>query len=121
MTDLGVLPDGSESSYARGINESGLVVGTSYSSSSMRAFVWDDVDGMKDLNTMLDSSGEGWTLCVATDINESGQIVGWGVDPSGSIRAFLLTPVPAPSTVVGLISIGFMGALGYVWRRRRRR
>ena len=29
--------------------------------------------------------------------------------------------VPTPSTFVGLISMGLMGALGYVWRRRRRR
>lgn len=28
--------------------------------------------------------------------------------------------VPSPSTLVGLITMGLMGALGYVWRRRRR-
>lgn len=28
--------------------------------------------------------------------------------------------IPAPSTFVGLVGMGLMGALGYVWRRRRR-
>ena len=29
-------------------------------------------------------------------------------------------PVPEPSTLMGLVSMGLMGALGYSWRRRRR-
>ena len=29
-------------------------------------------------------------------------------------------PIPTPSTLVGLVSMGLMGAFGYVWRRRRR-
>ena len=34
---------------------------------------------MQDLNSILDSSGADWTLGVAEDINDAGQIVGWGV------------------------------------------
>lgn len=31
-----------------------------------------------------------------------------------------LQPVPEPSAVVGLLSMGVVGLLLYVWRRRRR-
>ena len=30
-------------------------------------------------------------------------------------------PIPTPSTLVGLVSMGLIGALGYVWRWRRKR
>ena len=31
-----------------------------------------------------------------------------------------LARIPAPSTLVGLVSMGLIGTLGYLWRRRRR-
>ncbi|MFC1636251.1 hypothetical protein ACFL5Z_15580, partial [Planctomycetota bacterium] len=34
----------------------------------------------------------GWTLKSANDINASGWIVGWGYNPEGESRAFLLIP-----------------------------
>ena len=125
MNDIGTL--GGKNSQAFGINNLGVAVGYSnYEPEGSphdglwHAFVYDG-SKMTDLNTMLDSSGEGWTLEYAYDINDSGQIVGTGrFVGEAEDRAFLLTVVPAPSALVGLISMGLMGALGYFWRRRRR-
>jgi len=122
MTDLGVIT-GTDSSVAEGINDSGLVVGTSHNydpvtNQDHRAYLWDSVNGMQDLNDMLDSSGAGWTLKGCRDISNAGHIVGWGVNPDGSQqRAFLLTPIPEPSTFA-LLGIGAAGLLAYAWRRR---
>ena len=44
------------------------------------------------LDTLLDSSGAGWTLTQAAGINDSHQIVGYGRAPNGEQHAFLLTP-----------------------------
>jgi len=116
MTDLGVLPNGNDSSFALGINDDGLVVGQSYGTTPARAFLWDSVNGMQDLNSMLDSSGAGWTLGAAIDTNNSGQIVGWG-HLNGRTHGFLLTVVPEPSTFA-LLGMGAFGLLAYAWRRR---
>jgi probable HAF family extracellular repeat protein len=45
---------------------------------------------MIDLNTQL-TSNSGWELQDAWDINNSGQIVGWGLY-NGETHAFVLTP-----------------------------
>jgi len=116
MTDLQTLA-GFDSSLAGGINNGGVVVGTSYqpevelSRSSHHAFIWDNVHGLQDLNQMLVHSDMGWTLSIATDINVSGQIVGIGIDPAGAQHAFLLTRVPEPSTCVLALGVaaGFLG------------
>jgi len=46
-----------------------------------------------DLNTLLDSSGTGWTLELATDMNDAGQIVGYETNSAGQQHAFMLTPI----------------------------
>jgi hypothetical protein len=46
---------------------------------------------MTDLNTMIPSNS-GWVLTVANAINDEGQLIGYGVNPSLEIHAFLLTP-----------------------------
>ena len=119
MTDLGVLP-GTVFSLAEGITDSGLVVGASYNPGTQadhRAFLWNSVNGIQNLNGMLDSSGGGWTLKGCRDISNAGYIVGWGINPDGSQHGFLLTPIPEPSTLV-LFGIGAISLLAYAWRRR---
>ncbi len=47
---------------------------------------------MVDLNDLI-ATNSGWKLVEASAINDNGQIVGVGVNPSGGKEAFLLTPV----------------------------
>jgi len=65
------------------------------------------------LNNLI-SPDSGWTLKDATAINDNGQIVGYGDDGSGQARAFLLTPVPEPATLLLLA----LGGLAVIRRRR---
>jgi probable HAF family extracellular repeat protein len=82
--DLGTL-GGVGWSFACGLNDAGAVVGTSNDS----AVLWTG-GVIADLNTML-PPGSAWRLQSATAINQSGQIVGWGLH-NGQPRAFRLTP-----------------------------
>ena len=71
---------------------------------------------MTDLNTLINPIS-GWTLVEAQDINDIGQIVGYGFNSGGQEHAFLLTPVPEPSTGF-LLCIGVVSLLAYAWRKR---
>lgn len=110
MTDLGTL-SGSTYSYGHGINAAGQVVGMDslhYSGGAyFRAFLYSN-GTMTDLNTLIDPA-TGWALTTAFDINDAGQIVGYG-DIAGERHAFLLTPVPEPETyamlLAGLVVVG---------------
>jgi probable HAF family extracellular repeat protein len=103
LIDLGVLP-GFFESFSYGSNDKDQVVGNSGS----RAFIWEKGIGMTNLNTLI-SPSLGWTLTEALDINNKGQIVGYGKNASGNIHGFLLTPVPAiptPSLLPSVIAFG---------------
>jgi probable HAF family extracellular repeat protein len=89
LTPLGDLPEYHDSG-AFGLNEAGQVVGTSDTAEGSHAFIWDSVNGMRDLNDLIDP-GLGWTLLEAADINNRGQIVGFGSDGT-DLLGFLLTP-----------------------------
>jgi probable HAF family extracellular repeat protein len=138
MTDLGTLPGFSES-VGNGINNDGQVTGTSgdhaflYSNGQMtdlgpgvgnginnagqvvgtsggHAFLYSN-GHMTDLNSLIEP-GLGITITDARGINDKGQIVANG----GNADAYLLTPVPEPSTLV-LLGAPLLGAL--IWSRRR--
>lgn len=76
------------------VNNSGLMVGIMWDAdtddATEHAFVYDPVNGVRDLNAQIDGSG-GWLLTFARDINDAGQIVGGG-EANGVKRAFVLTP-----------------------------
>jgi len=78
MTELGVLP-GDEESFARAINDAGLVVGTSeldivFGSGTFHAVAWSD-----GAISALDDLGES---TIAHDVNASGVVAGWARDTS---------------------------------------
>ena len=118
MIALGHLP-GRGHIVALGINESTQIVG--YGCTDLwghswedRAFLWED-NQLLDLNNLV-RADSGWSLRRANDINDHGDIMGYGVSPNGETHAFLLTPVPEPATWA-LLSLGAVALM----RRRRRR
>jgi probable HAF family extracellular repeat protein len=106
MTDLGTLARTNGSSHAYGINDNGQVVGCSSTTNGDDAFIYSG-GKMTDLNNLIPAN-PGWTLTQANAINDSGQIVGFGFNPSGQTHAFLLTPVPVPhrATASAVVSNG---------------
>jgi uncharacterized membrane protein len=64
-----------------------------------RAFLWNG-DSMIDLNDSLPLDS-GWILLSAEDINDRGQIVGYGIK-GGKLRGFLLTPTAQPTPDLAL-------------------
>lgn len=87
--DLGTLP-GDTNSTALNLNDSGQVVGNSSSAQGVNhPFIWDSINGMRDLNSLIPLDS-GVTLRQALAINNVGQIL---ADSTGSVgHTFLLSP-----------------------------
>jgi probable HAF family extracellular repeat protein len=87
---------------ALAVNNHGQIVGHAQcvaSGGSLAGFLWRD-GTMYNLNDLI-PPGSGWDLIKATDINDAGQIVGFGLAPGGTyLRAFLLDPVDTPASVL---------------------
>jgi probable HAF family extracellular repeat protein len=74
------------------INNQSVIVGAfGPNPDKQYAFVWDKIQGRRDLNQLIapDSS---WTLEVASSINDRGEIVGWGEHNHTENAGFLLIP-----------------------------
>lgn len=111
-TDLGALTGGASSAY--GINDSGVIVGTS----NDRAVRWTPAGGaavtLVDLNTQI-SAESNWKLLRATAIDASGRIVGGGKH-MGRARAFLLSErAPADLDANGVVDGADLGLLLGGW------
>jgi probable HAF family extracellular repeat protein len=79
---------------AWGMNNRGQVVGDSCTDNTFRncrAFVYEK-GVATDLNTLLPPSAS-LQLVLANDINDAGEIVGFGIDEQGKVVAFLAVPV----------------------------
>jgi probable HAF family extracellular repeat protein len=83
-------------SSAFGINGAGQVVGWSGTVNNDHAFLYQD-GNMIDLNSLIPPDS-GWVFAIAQDINDKGQLVGWGYKTNVGKRAFLLTPVSTDTT-----------------------
>lgn len=105
LTDNLGHPAGSLDAELRGMNELGWAVGLSELPSNIDAALLYEGTALINLNDVVDSSGTGWNLNVANDINDHDQIVGYGTI-HGETHAFRLDMVPEPSTIL-LAIVGF--------------
>ena len=108
------LPDGATSGGARGVNSLGQVVGTASTSFAVPYFF----DGTQTFTLQSLISDPTWDLSMNTSsgafgISDTGVIVGRGLH-NGVISAFVLTPVPEPTT----LGIAAVGGLALMRRRR---
>ena len=122
IRDLGVLAGGTESS-ARAVNLGGQVVGYSFygGSEAPHAMLWHN-GIMLDLNSMLaaETVQAGWVLSDASGINDFGAIVGSAYNiRTGANHAYLLAPVPEPSSWA--LMMAGLGAVLLGVRRRKQR
>jgi len=125
ILDLGRL--GGITSVAYGINEIGQVVGRSHTGTSTspgeyHGFIWHN-GVLTDLNELLDQES-GWIVNTASDINENGEIVGWGYNSFEGIddfHAILLDPewdatvTTTESYLTNYLTLGDTFTFDYWW------
>jgi probable HAF family extracellular repeat protein len=115
MTAVGTL--GGTISTASGINNKGQVTGMSTTSTgAQRGYIWEN-GVMTDLNTLIPANS-GWTIRAAGAINESGQIIAMGL--SDKLHSVILTPVPEPASILGVLA-GIVGIAAMAGSRTVRR
>lgn len=91
LTDIGTV-DGDDCSVGFSINSANQIVGQSFAcnGSISHAFLWEN-GKIVDLNRLI-SHRSHMKLQVASNINNRGEIAGFGVLPNGDQHAFLLVP-----------------------------
>lgn len=121
--------------YAVAINDAGQAVGisTDITGSGANSFIYAN-GGLTDLSNIPEVINAGWSDIFVTDINNNGQIIGWGYknDDFSDRHAFLLsftpdtvfTPqdfyvpnIPEPSTY--LMMLAGLGMLGFMARKKQ--
>ncbi|MBL1217918.1 MAG: hypothetical protein D8M59_10535 [Planctomycetes bacterium] len=109
-----------DTSIAFGIANTGEVVGTLIKSSygEWTAFLWRDGSGMLELRNMLPPNSNWTNLEQALDINEFGQIVGYGFrsDRNSYNHGFLMTPI-YPTFTLDQPSPGVAGEVNTITAR----
>ncbi len=101
---------------AMDVDASGVVVaGGTAPGGDVHGFVYRG-GAWTDLNSLIDPA-LGITISNVFVTSDVGHVACWGT-VGGVNHAYLLAPVPEPSTVV-LLACGLMGLAVYAWRRRR--
>ncbi|NOG54011.1 MAG: hypothetical protein HND57_06730 [Planctomycetes bacterium] len=113
-------PPGSwyDNSYARAINNQTEIVGMLSDYPAGTAFIWCQERGMEELVTYLPPSAHWTNLDQAWDINDFGQIVGWGsrYDTTPWEHGYLMTPV-YPTFTLDQPSPGVAGEVNMITAR----
>jgi uncharacterized membrane protein len=109
MQALGDLPGGTFDSTAYAVSADGArVVGRGHGTNGYQTFVWDESEGIRNLQDVLATeyglSAElaGWKLTEARGLSDDGQtIVGFGMNPDGLTEAWIaVLPSPRPEMSV---------------------
>lgn len=113
VADIGNIGSPIISDDSMDINNAGVVVGRDSSSGNAHAFIWGlNGAGKQNLNDLV-LLPTGVFLTSARGINDLGQIVA----NASNGRAYLLSPVPEPST--GVLTVAGLVGIGVVRRMRR--
>ncbi len=97
------------------MNDLGEVVGTM--SDGGPPVIWTPGGGVQDLNSLIEPPFPSGTFLESPNgINDSGDIVGFGLSDTSVRSAFLLTPVPEPGSLV-LAAFGACCCCGAVRRK----
>ena len=129
FTELGILQGGKDS-FAGALNNLNQVVGYGHDETN-RAFalLWDEGQ-LYNLNDFLDADAksQGWVLVTASDISDTGWVVGMSQNVyTGVYRGYLLSidggpvnggPIPIPEPETNAMLIAGLGFLTYLGRRR---
>jgi len=94
LIPMGFVPGMGQWSFATDVSSDGsIIVGNANAGSDIRAFIWDETNGMRDLKSVLEEGGAdltGWTLSSAQAVSGSGDtIAGYGINPAGNTEAWI--------------------------------
>ena len=114
MVGLGDLPGGIFSSTAFALSGDGkVIVGDGRTDLGFEAFVWDEINGMRSIRTMLQDFGvdiEGWSFRIAKGVSYDGTvIIGNGTNPDGEPEGWIVT-IPEP-TILPLMALGILATV----------
>ena len=100
-------------------DDSSIIVGTVFADSIFFASIWDEVNGLRNLQDVLGLDFgldlAGWTLEKASDISADGSvIVGTGINPFGQTEAWIAV-IPEPTTLALLVAGAWLIPRRRIW------
>lgn len=77
--------------------EGGWITGAAYSNDFEKATLWSPIDGIVELNSLVDATTPGWNLQALVN-TPGGLLFGWG-EINGVVHACVAVPVSTPKTI----------------------